>query len=555
MLSKELILVGGFLADDIEIFSKFLSQNKSLRILDSSDILINVTGTNHMHRIEQLRSIIDDKLSVINQEIAISFDETWNYPQNVNVMVDICFDIPHLIYILRPIHECISIMFKKSKFSDISEFMKSVDYVSTLKQYYQSIHIISNLYKDNVFLIDAHEFKTNPYEVLLKLTTKINIPKSKYKTAILSNIKSEVNLLEDNVLSYNQQLYWKQGNPKPIIVNSHYEDMLDLSLAHNLRGESYTAEQNLNFFLSKYPNNNRGLYNKGIFTIKHNLLEGHKYLSKGRSENVYGSKPPILGLPEWNGETNCTVLFFLEGGLGDEIHFVRFVKNIRAYGCEVITCCNKSLKEVFKYVDGIGEIIDRTELQYYHFDYYVPAMSCIINLKLQYKDITGNSYINIPFKDKPNFGKQIIGLRWRGNPQFEHEQHRLFPSELLFSAVNGIDAQFISLQKDVGSEETPSWVDKVNLDTWVDTARAINSCNLVITSCTSIAHLAGAMGKKTYIVIPLLPYFVWAPEGDKNIFYDNVRLFRQTVFQSWKEPFINLKQVLENEIGYNFKNT
>lgn len=555
MLSKELILVGGFLADDIEIFSKFLSQNKSLRILDSSEILINVTGTNHMHRVEQLRSIIDDKLSVVNQEVAISFDETWNYPQNVNVMVDICFDIPHLIYILRPIHECISIMFKKSKFSNISEFMKSVDYVSTLKQYYQSIYIISNLYKDNVFLIDAHEFKTNPYEVLLKLTTKINIPKSKYKTAILSNIKSEVNLLDDNVLSYNQQLYWKQGNPKPIPVNSHYEDMLDLSLAHNLRGESYTAEQNLNFFLSKYPNNNRGLYNKGIFTIKHNLLEGHKYLTKGRSENVYGSKPPILGLPEWNGETNCTVLFFLEGGLGDEIHFVRFVKNIRAYGCEVITCCNKSLKEVFKYVDGIGEVIDRTELQYYHFDYYVPAMSCIINLKLQYSDITGNSYINIPFKDTPNFGKQRIGLRWRGNPQFEHEQHRLFPSELLFNAVNGIDAQFISLQKDIGSEETPSWVEKVNLDTWMDTARAINSCNLVITSCTSVAHLAGAMGKKTYIVIPLLPYFVWAPEGDKTLFYDNVRLFRQTVFQSWKEPFTNLKQVLENEIGYNFKNT
>lgn len=555
MLDKELILVGGFLSDDIEIFNKFLSQNKNLKVLDSSEILVNVTGATHMHRVEQLRSIIDSKLSVLDHDLAICFDEMWNYPQNINLMVDICFDIPHLIYIVRPVHECISVMFKKSKFTDISEFMKNVDYVSTIKQYYQSIYIISNLYKDNVILIDAHDLKDDPYGALLHITSKINIPKSKYKSAILSNLKDEINLLGDNILSYNQGLYWKEGNPKPVIVNQHYEDMLDLSLAHNLRGESYIAEQNLNFFLSKYPNNNRGLYNKGVFTIKHNLLEGHKYLSKGRSENVYGSKPPILGLPEWNGESNCKVLFYLEGGLGDEIHFVRFVKNIRAYGCEVITCCNKSLKEIFKYVDGIGEIIDRSELHYYKFDYYIPAMSCIINLNLQYSDITGNSYINIPFRDSPNFSKPRIGLRWRGNPQFEHEQHRLFPSELLFNAVSEMDAQFISLQKDVGAEETPNWVEKVNLDTWMDTARAINSCDLIITSCTSVAHLAGAMGKKTYIVIPLLPYFVWAPEGENTIFYNNVRLFRQTVFQSWKEPFIKLNQVLENEIGYNFKNS
>lgn len=551
MLVKELILVGGFLSDDIEIFQKFITQNKELHVLDNEEIITNVNGVTHIQRIEQLRATLDNNLKNINQEIAINFNEMWNYIQNINIIVDICFDIPHIVYIVRPVHECISIMFKKSKFTDISEFMKNVDYVSVIKQYYQSIFFVSSVYKDNVIFIDAHQLKTEPYEVLLNLTTKIKIPKSKYKTAILSNIKDSANLLGDNFLSYNQGLYWKEGNPKPITVNSHYEDMLDLSLAHNLRGESYTAEQNLNFFLSKYPNNNRGLYNKGVFAIKHNLLEGHKYLSKGRSENVYGSKPPILGLKEWNGETNCRVLFYLEGGLGDEIHFVRFVKNIMEYGCEVITCCHKSLKEVIKYVDGIGEVIDRTELQYYQFDYYVPAMSCIVNLGLQYKDISGEPYIKIPFREAPNFNKPIIGLRWRGNPQFEHEQHRLFPSDYLFNAVSGVNAKFISLQKDLGSEETPQWVEKVSLDTWMDTAKAINSCDLVISSCTSVAHLAGAMGKKTYIIIPLLPYFVWAPEGEKTLFYNNVRLFRQTVFQSWKEPFTHLKQVLENEIRYN----
>lgn len=551
MLNKELILVGGFLSDDIEIFEKFLSQNKSLRVLYKEEIFYDVNVKNHLHRVEHLRKLIDNNLSKIEQPIAVSFDEVWNSSHNINLMIDICFDIPHIVYLLRPVHECISIAFKKSKFTDISEFMKTYDYVSLIKQYYQSIYLVSNLYKDNVTLIDVHDLKEDPFGVLLQLTTKIAIPKSKYKTGILSNIKDPCNLLGDNSLSYNQGLFWKEGNPKPIDINKHFEELLDLSLAHNLRGESYIAEQNLNLFLESYPNNNRGLYNKGVFTIKHNLLEGHKYLSRGRSENVYGSKPPIPGLKEWNGESNCRVLFYLEGGLGDEIHFVRFVKNIREYGCEVITCCNKSLKEILKYVDGIGEIIDKSELKYYKFDYYVPAMSCIVNLGLQYKDMKGNPYINIPFRDEPNFGKPIIGLRWRGNPNFEHEQHRLFPSELLFNAVSKLNTRFISLQKDLGSEETPSWVERVNLDTWMDTARAINSCNLIVSSCTSVAHLAGAMGKKTNIIIPLLPYFVWAPEGEKTVFYNNVRLFRQTVFQSWNEPFSKLKQVLEHEIGYN----
>lgn len=551
MLSKKLILVGGFLSEDIEILRRFLANNKNLHFLKSPQIFNNNTSNrNYLNYISNIRANVENLFSTIEQDIVISLDEMWNARQNVDIVTDVCFDVPHLVYILRPVHECVSIMFKKSGYHDISEFMKNIDYTTQIKNYYQSIYVISNIYKDYVTLIDVHDLKKSPQEVIGKLVSTINIPKSKYNVSILNSIRDQVNLLGDNVISYNQEIFWKEGNQKPLPVNTHYEQMLDLSLAHNLKGETFIAEQNLNFFLSKYPNNNRGLYNKGVFTIKNNLLEGHKYLAKGRCENVYGSKPPILGLKEWNGESNCRVLFHLEGGLGDEIHFVRFVKNIRAYGCEVITCCNKQLKGIIKYVDGIGEVIDRSQLREYKFDYYVPAMSCIVNLGLQYKDISNEPYINIPFKNTPSFSKPVIGLRWRGNPKFEHEQHRLFPSGLLFNAVQGVDANFISLQKDLGAEERPLWVNEVQLDTWMDTAKAIHASNLVISSCTSVAHLAAAMGKQTYIIIPMLPYFVWAPEGDRSLFYKNVRLFRQTVYQSWVEPFDKLKQVLENETRY-----
>ena len=125
------------------------------------------------------------------------------------------------------------------------------------------------------------------------------------------------------------------------------------------------------------------------------------------------------------------------------------------------------------------------------------------------------------------YSKIRIGLCWKGNPKFEHEQHRIFPHNLFFDSVKNIDAEFISLQKGKGEDERPEWVEKVSLDTWEDTSKAIASCDLVITSCTSVAHLAGAMGTKTWIIIPILPYYLWALPGEKTSYYDSVTLFRQ----------------------------
>jgi hypothetical protein len=136
-----------------------------------------------------------------------------------------------------------------------------------------------------------------------------------------------------------------------------------------------------------------------------------------------------------------------------------------------------------------------------------------------------------------------IGIRWQGSTVFEHEQHRLFPPELMFNALKGTNAEFISLQRDDGAEFCPSWVKTVPLNTWEDTRNAIASCDLVISSCTSVAHLSAAMGVQTWIAVPILPYYLWAKEGDTSPWYDSVTLFRQEAFGDWTGPFekINLK--------------
>jgi hypothetical protein len=86
----------------------------------------------------------------------------------------------------------------------------------------------------------------------------------------------------------------------------------------------------------------------------------------------------------------------------------------------------------------------------------------------------------------------------------------------------------------------------VPLQHWEDTRQAIASCDLVVTSCTSVAHMAAAMGVQTWIVTPVLPYYLWAKPGSRTEWYDSVRLFRQTGHGDWVTVFGELKKELHH---------
>lgn len=88
------------------------------------------------------------------------------------------------------------------------------------------------------------------------------------------------------------------------------------------------------------------------------------------------------------------------------------------------------------------------------------------------------------------------------------------------------------------------------MDDWTDTAAEIAKCDLVISSCTSIAHCAAAMGVKTWIITPVMPYYLWAMPGDTSPWYDSVRLFRQEKYSEWDAPFAKLKVELAKEVEH-----
>jgi len=265
-------------------------------------------------------------------------------------------------------------------------------------------------------------------------------------------------------------------------------------------------------------------------------------MDRGRIVGVFGNKSPDVPTQPWDGKSKGVVMLHLEGGLGDQIHQVRYAKLIADKGCRVVVSCSGQLASLFVGVEGVSAVIQHEASFGIYHDFYVQGMSAVVPLGLELGDISGAPYILVPKVIKGR--RKRIGLRWQGQSMFEHEHKKKFPYELMFDAVQDADAEFISLQRDEGADSCPAWVKQAPLQSWEDTRNAIASCDLVISSCTSVSHLSAAMGIETWVVIPVMGYFLYAMDSDTCPYYDTMKLCRQENFGDWTAPFAKIKERL-----------
>ena len=284
------------------------------------------------------------------------------------------------------------------------------------------------------------------------------------------------------------------------------------------------------------PTCQRAAFNRGWYLLQQGkLLEGHKLLDCGRPQDVFGNKHIGTAQPIWNKEEG-TVLLNLEGGLGDQINGYRWAFALKKRGNRVVISCSPELAPMF--AENFPVVEHDAACSVYH-DYWLPSMSAVVPFGYEYEDLKGTPYIERTADAVPG----RIGVRWSGNPKFEQEQHRFFPADIMFDAVKGYDC--VSLQRDKDAELKPEWMEQADVSDWAETRKSISECEIVITSCTSVAHLAAAMGVETWIVVPVLSYYLWALPGDVTPYYDSVALFRQQEYGSWEEPFAKIKEQLQ----------
>jgi hypothetical protein len=293
----------------------------------------------------------------------------------------------------------------------------------------------------------------------------------------------------------------------------------------------------------------RVMFNLGWHEMRHgNLNKGLQMMDAGRFVNVFGL--PRIDGEIWRNQdlANKTLLFRCENGFGDQIMNFRFAKDFADKGARVVVSCDKLLKPLFSRHGFI--CIDSEAVAQVHYDYWIPAMSAAHILGYDTANFPSKPYMNAePRKLYGKDGTLKVGIRWAGNPEFEHQQHRKFDPQALFDLHDIKGVTLYSLQRDQDLVDGLPFADlRDQMKSWEDTASIISGLDLVITSCTSIAHLAAALGKETWIIVPVLPYYAWAVAGEKSVWYETVKLFRQEKYGEWDAPLIKVRQALKAKV-------
>ena len=472
---------------------------------------------------------------------------------------------PRVIATVRSVPDCMASFVRVAKPTDLDEFVHKSGPAAHLKTSYQVLQTGYAANPDCFLFVEYEDLLANPKREVERIHEFLELPPFDYDFNNIdgSTVKEDDENLHGIVGLHDiKPKLGRQHNQSPKdVLKHHYSqfcqlefwlpeprtkpevDDLDLQLAASTMGDFKEGRRIADKLAIERPNDNRAAFNRGWYELHDgNFRLGHQLLYRGRKVGVFGNSPPNTPQPEWNGKPCATLLMYLEGGLGDQIQQLGYIRNIREQGvADIIISCSPELVRFVNNANLCSAVVQHgAEYGIYH-DCWMAAMSAPVPLGLELASISGKPYIARPHVAKDRL---TIGLRWSGNKQFEKEHHKLFPPAPFFDAVKRDGVRFISLQRDADLDAKPDWVETVPLDSWTDTQRAVASCDVVISSCTSVSHLSAAMGVKTWVVIPVMAYYLYALPGPKTPYYDSMRLFRQSVFGQWDHPMEELRNAV-----------
>ena len=282
------------------------------------------------------------------------------------------------------------------------------------------------------------------------------------------------------------------------------------------------------------------------YLILGNFEQGwEKYESRRQIQQLELHKPKFTQ-PHWFGIEslkNKTILLYSEQGLGDTIQFCRYVTILSDLGAKVILQVQKPLARLLTNLSGVSQlIVEGSPLP--EFDYHYPLLSLPLAFKTNLTNMpAAPHYLAADAtqlkKWQTRLGPKIkprIGIVWSGN---ESPKNRSIPL-IDFVRVLSDEFQFVSLQKEVREVDRQLLQSRHDilhfgnefLD-FADTAALCELVDIVVSIDTSVAHLAGAMGKAIWILLPFKPDWRWFLDRNDNPWYPSAKLYRQKEFGNW----------------------
>lgn len=263
--------------------------------------------------------------------------------------------------------------------------------------------------------------------------------------------------------------------------------------------------------------------------------------------------------PLWEGERfeGKRLLIFVEQGLGDTMHFARYLPMVKALGGTVILEVQPPVETLMKVAPGVDEVVLQNKTLP-EFDLQVPMICLPRIFKTKIETIPSViPYLNRPSVEKPLLWEKTdrprIGFVWAGSPVHDNDRNRSCPLEKLIPLFENQSKSWVSFQKGPATEKLSTLSPDFQVEDWgsrfrdfVDTAWALDEIDLLITVDTSVAHLAGAFGKKTWLILPFNPDWRWMLDREDSPWYPSFRIFRQDRTRRWETVVEQMKEALSN---------
>ncbi|MBI3773666.1 MAG: tetratricopeptide repeat protein [Gammaproteobacteria bacterium] len=359
----------------------------------------------------------------------------------------------------------------------------------------------------------------------------------------------------------------KAAFDKAIALNPRFTD------AYYSRGVLLSEQQKFEEALSSFnqvvsiqPDHARAHYNIGIL----NLLLGKftegwpEYEWRWKTEPL---KSHIRQFKQalWLGEQSLvgkTILVHTEQGMGDVIQFSRYLPMLTAMGAKVVLAAPPALASLMQTLPAEVEVVTQWD-QLPEFDLHCPILSLPLALKTTLDTIPAHvPYLSADSQKIIKWDERLgvkrmprVGLVWSGSATHANDRNRSIALRALEPLLR-LKIEYHSLQKEVRPEDQlvmaqfpqlQSHADE--LHDFSDTAALISVLDLVIAVDTSVAHLAGALGKPVWILLPQVPDFRWLLARNNSLWYPTARLFRQQSAGDWGSVIETVKQNLVNDLA------
>ncbi|HEX4054487.1 MAG TPA: tetratricopeptide repeat-containing glycosyltransferase family protein [Tepidisphaeraceae bacterium] len=265
--------------------------------------------------------------------------------------------------------------------------------------------------------------------------------------------------------------------------------------------------------------------------------------------------------PRWHGgnPSGKTIFVHSEQGYGDVIHFARFIPQLVDRGANVVLGCPAELCRLFEGI--VPTVIPGQPIPPHDFHCFLLSLGAILGIPAQ------SIPAPIPYlKSEPRLAQEWgrrfdstddrlrVGLVWGGSTTHTNDRNRSIKMAQFAPLASMTTAAFYSLQKGEPAAETidpPPGMQLIDwtadLNDFADTAALIENLDLVIAVDTAAAHLAGAMGKKVWLMLPIVPDWRWMLKRDDSPWYPTVRLFRQRSRGDWSDVVLRVREELAKE--------